>query len=204
MLKRWMLYLAVWVGCLIFYYAYGQWLGWVLLAAVSVLPVCSLVLSLPVMLTARLQLRMPAAVSAGDLTALELTLRSVLPHPDWKVRVLAHHPLSGKTWLLQLRCHIGMAQVFQTRQHRQQQHQKTPAELQTQAHGQAANGAQPCQHRHGDRQAEGGNDTACAAEAGSEGKQAVCKQMQEVTTFHLRHLRCNIAAAPGPCGRAPP
>ncbi len=101
MLKRWMLYLVVWVGCLIFYYAYGQWLGWVLLAAVSVLPVCSLVLSLPVMLTARLQLRMPAAVSAGDLTALELTLRSVLPHPDWKVRVLAHHPLSGKTWLLQ-------------------------------------------------------------------------------------------------------
>lgn len=100
MIKRWILYLTAWVGCLIFYFAYGQWLGWVLLAAISILPVCSLVVSLPVMLSARLQVHVPKTVQQGVLMTLELSLRSFLPLPRWRVRIQAHHSPSGKNWLL--------------------------------------------------------------------------------------------------------
>lgn len=100
MIKRWILYLTAWIGCLIFYYAYDQWLGWVLLAAVSALPVCGLLLGLPAMLTARLELQLPARITVGTDAALVLTLRSALPAPRWSAKVQAYHALSGKTWLL--------------------------------------------------------------------------------------------------------
>lgn len=101
MIKRWLAYLTAWVGCLIFYYAYGQWIGWVLLAAVSSLPVCSLLVSLPVMLLARLRLQIPQTVALGVPMSLELTLHAPLPLPRWRVRILAHHSPTGKNWLLQ-------------------------------------------------------------------------------------------------------
>lgn len=100
MIRRWLLYLVAWAGCLIFYYAYGQWLGWVFLAAINLLPVFSLLLSLPVMLSARLQLQLPKTVAVGEDVTMTLTLRSFLPLPRWQVRILAYHPLSGKFWLL--------------------------------------------------------------------------------------------------------
>lgn len=101
MLKRWFLFSVTWLSCLVFYYAYPAWMGWVLLATASILPICSLLVSLPVMLTARLQLKMPETVLIGTQTTMDLTLSARLPRPRWRVRIQAEHPLSGKIWLLQ-------------------------------------------------------------------------------------------------------
>ena len=44
MVKRWLRYLAVWISCLIFYFAYRQWMAWIILMSVSLLPLLSLAL----------------------------------------------------------------------------------------------------------------------------------------------------------------
>lgn len=98
--KRWLQYLVVWGICLIFFIAYQEWLGWLLLLAVTFLPLVSLLVSLPAMLTARIRLSLPAAVTAGTPTALTLTGRSILPLPHWKVHILAHNTLTNQRWLL--------------------------------------------------------------------------------------------------------
>lgn len=100
MIKRWICYLAVLTGCLVFYLAYRQWMAWVLLTGVAFLPLLSLVLSLPAMLTARLRCQMPDAVAQGDQVQLNVRLEGLFPPPRWQVRTLAHHTLTGKDWLL--------------------------------------------------------------------------------------------------------
>ena len=99
--KRWSCYLAALAGCLIFYFAYRQWMAWVLLIGMALLPLLSLVLSLPAMLSARLKLDMADTVFQGAPAALNLTLDCPLPPPRWQIRVLARHTLTGENWLLQ-------------------------------------------------------------------------------------------------------
>ena len=50
MAKHRLIYLAALLGCCIFYLVYGQWLSWLILIAVAVLPWFSLAVSLPAML----------------------------------------------------------------------------------------------------------------------------------------------------------
>ena len=59
-------YLLITAGCLIFYWAYREWLSGLLLVFVLVLPWFSLLVSLPSMLTARLTLRTPRHVTLGE------------------------------------------------------------------------------------------------------------------------------------------
>lgn len=62
MLGRRLTYLACFAGCLIFYLAYGEWLSWVALLLALGLPWLSLALSLPAMLTLRLEIETPGAL----------------------------------------------------------------------------------------------------------------------------------------------
>lgn len=101
MLRRWILYLAVWSGCLTFYYAYREWLSWIVLVAITLLPLFSLLISLPAMLLAKMQVNMPPCVTAGTPLSMVLTLHAPMPLPRWRVRILAVHSLTGKRWLLQ-------------------------------------------------------------------------------------------------------
>ncbi len=101
MIKRWFCYLAALAGCLVFYFAYRQWMAWILLIGVSLLPLLSLALSLPAMLTSRLRCQMPEAVAQGSQVQMHVWLEGPFPPPRWQVRILAHHTLTGRNWLLQ-------------------------------------------------------------------------------------------------------
>jgi hypothetical protein len=99
--KNWLKFGSVWLVCLFFYFAYRQWMAWFILMSVSFLPLLSLVVSLPAMLLARPVLQMPAAVMAGTVTPLELTMQGPLPAPVWQARVEARHSFSPNLWLLE-------------------------------------------------------------------------------------------------------
>lgn len=100
MVKRWFRYLAALAVCLIFYFVYRQWMAWVLLVGISLLPFLSLLLSLPAMLLARFRLDMPDAVTKDAVTPMGIRLECPLPLPMWRIRILAYHRLTGKNWLL--------------------------------------------------------------------------------------------------------
>lgn len=63
---RRLLYLAILLGCGIFYIAYGQWLAWLLLMAVAALPWFSLVVSLPAMVNFRVRPAGQELLTMGD------------------------------------------------------------------------------------------------------------------------------------------
>lgn len=99
--KHWLRYLAVWLVSLIFFFAYRQWLAWVVLMSISLLPLLSFAVSLPAMLLSRLELTMPESVTMGQIAPLQLSLRCPLPLPLWTVRTVARHSLTQTSWILQ-------------------------------------------------------------------------------------------------------
>lgn len=94
------IYLLSLVACLIFYSAYQLWFAGFLLAAILGLPLFSLLVSLPAMLTARVELGLPEAVDQGARQELLLWYSSHLPTPPWRCRVLVEQPLTGGKWIM--------------------------------------------------------------------------------------------------------
>ena len=116
MVKHWLRYLTVWAVCLVFFFAYRQWMAWIVLMSVSLLPLLSLAVSLPAMLLSRLTVSMPDAVAIGTVTPMDIRLECPLPPPVWKVRITARHTLTENNWILQpgLDCpteHCGALQI---------------------------------------------------------------------------------------------
>lgn len=99
MVRRWISYLAAWSGCLIFYYLYREWLSCFLLVAVSCLPPVSLLLSLPAMLTARMEISVPESCSVGEDVRMDCRLHCRFPVALWRVKLPVQHTLSGRTWV---------------------------------------------------------------------------------------------------------
>ncbi len=89
-----------------FFYAYRQWFAWLVLVAVLCLPVFSLLVSLPAMLTARLVIRAPKTMTAGTEGELELRCRCRLPVPLWKCRVSLERPITGESWNMEPGAHL--------------------------------------------------------------------------------------------------
>jgi len=98
--KRWSIYLTGLLACLIFYIAYRGWVAWLLLLCALGLPALSLLLSLPGMLTSRVQIEMPLTVRAGQTLQLQVVIRSPLPTPPWQVAVNVYHTITGELLLL--------------------------------------------------------------------------------------------------------
>ncbi len=96
MVKRWILYILLLIGCILFYVFYQGRVAWVLLAVVAVIPLFSLVLSLIPMLLVRPSLDFPAAVTAGEEEALTIQIRSPLPLPPCRCRFQVRHTLTGE------------------------------------------------------------------------------------------------------------
>lgn len=96
MIKRWLLFLAAWLGCLVFYWAYRQWLAYVLLVAVTGLPVLSLVLSLPAMVKTRLQVHLPARISVGENASLDISAEGASVLPPWRVKTRLVQTFTGR------------------------------------------------------------------------------------------------------------
>ena len=97
MARRRILYLAAAIFCLIVYAAYREWLAWLLLLAVLWLPVFSLVVSLPAMLTVQLALDTPGVMQLGQSCDLVVQPRCKLPCPPIRCRFLMKEISSGQT-----------------------------------------------------------------------------------------------------------
>lgn len=93
-----MIYALTWIGCVVFFLAYQEWFSWFLLVTVTVLPVFSLLISLPAMLTARLELSLPSAVTADTELVLSVRCKSWLPVYLQKCSVSVSQSLTGRSW----------------------------------------------------------------------------------------------------------
>ena len=96
MAGRRIVYLASFIGCLVFYYFYREWLSWLFLVAVGALPWLSLLLSLPAIFTARSTLSIPASVCLGQDCRASLVLTSAIPLPNFHCKFRITHAITGK------------------------------------------------------------------------------------------------------------
>ena len=76
---------------------YQKWLSWLVLAAVLLVPLCSLLISLPAMLSARVTVRVPRRIEKDRKVEPEITCKGWLPEPLWRCRVEVTNGLTGQT-----------------------------------------------------------------------------------------------------------
>ncbi len=106
MLRRWLLYLAVLTGLIIFYWAYREWFSWLALLGVLCLPVAVLLMSLPAMLSTKLSIECPAYLSIGDKHKVSFSVKSRLVSPPFSGRIRVKRVTTGETWLLKEGKHL--------------------------------------------------------------------------------------------------
>lgn len=97
MLGRRMLYLIALLGGLVFYWAYREWLSWVFLLLLLLVPLFSFLVSLPAMLTCRATVRSPAAVELGEDAEVFWLGHSVFPLPTLDGKVMARNVLTTES-----------------------------------------------------------------------------------------------------------
>lgn len=80
-------YLALLIISLVFYFASGIWFSWLLLVLVVSLPFLTLLISLPAMLSCRMNVSMSNTVEQGENASLHMQMRSwrILPMPDMQI-----------------------------------------------------------------------------------------------------------------------
>lgn len=98
MWERRICYLAVACGSLVFYFVYQQWLAWILLLIVLLLPLLSLCLSLPAMLSVQAQLYCPGLTRVGVPTRTGLRITSSFPTPPTACRIRLVNGLTGERY----------------------------------------------------------------------------------------------------------
>ena len=89
-------YLVALLGSWIFYIAYGEWLSWIVLWLIGLLPWFSLLVSLPAMVTFRAVPEGPDWLildSSGELSMLGIC---PLPHPPFRGRLVLHRCFTGE------------------------------------------------------------------------------------------------------------
>ena len=101
MIGRRILYFFTLIGCFIFFLAYQEWLSWFLFALLLGYPWFSLAVSLPAMLTTKLQLSLPKTATLGAAVDLRILHRCPLPTPTRKCKLVVERPLTGQRWKLQ-------------------------------------------------------------------------------------------------------
>ena len=89
-------YLASVLGCTVLYIYYTQWAVWVLLWWLLVLPVFSLLLSLPAMLTAEFTIHCPDKVTQNQTAAVELKADCRFPIPQSRYKLWVRHCITGQ------------------------------------------------------------------------------------------------------------
>lgn len=85
----------------VFYIAYGQWLSWLVLLTVVLLPWFSLVLSLPALLGFRALPDGPGALEMGEEGRLWLLGSCSAPMPPFRGRLRLRRCSTGESWLYQ-------------------------------------------------------------------------------------------------------
>lgn len=100
MITRRLSWLLAALCSLVFLGVYQKWLAWLVTGAVFLIPLFSLLVSLPAMLTSRLTLDLPAKVEQGQSVELSFSCNCPLPAPLWSCRVEIHQLLSGEHFRL--------------------------------------------------------------------------------------------------------
>ena len=96
MVKQRIIWLLCLLGSLVFLTVYQRWLAWLMLAAVLLIPLFSLLISLPAMVTARLETHSPGRVTVGNPAALSFRCISKGITPQWSCRVRVTHGITGR------------------------------------------------------------------------------------------------------------
>lgn len=92
-------YLLTLLGSLVFYGFYKEWLSWIAMTTIFFLPILSLLISLPAMLTVKATLRCPQMVRMGMPARTAQHLECMFPIPPLKSRIRLHNSLSGESFL---------------------------------------------------------------------------------------------------------
>lgn len=100
MFINWLLYLSSVVLCLVFLFFYKQWIAWLTFIAVSLLPLLSLVLSLPAMLMARIHGDVPQSVTVGEPLCFRIGIKAPFPLSKWRLRIKVRNLLFGDDQIL--------------------------------------------------------------------------------------------------------
>lgn len=100
MIKRWILYLAILLGLIIFYVAYRGMVAWVFLVTAVCLPWFSLLVSLPFMLAVRPGITCSGLLTVGDEEYLTVDTQSRLPLPPVRCVFHVKHSLTGVRYRL--------------------------------------------------------------------------------------------------------
>lgn len=93
-------YLAALIGCMVFFWAYRQWLSWLLLLIVVFLPWFSFLVSLPAMLLTSVTVHCPEVIPMGEYAQAVFQGRCILPIPPVRGKIFVERILTGETWLL--------------------------------------------------------------------------------------------------------
>lgn len=95
MLRGRILYPVALAGALVFYWAYREWLSWLILMAVVFTPWLGLLVSLPAMLSCRVRVKCAAAVRQGTESPVSWQGISPLPLGIVKGKLVAENCLTG-------------------------------------------------------------------------------------------------------------
>ena len=94
------IYLLSVAGGLVFYWAYREWLSWLILVLLLALPWFSLLVSLPAMVTSRGSIRAPRAVKVGTDAEVRWNGHSRFPLPPLEGKLLVRSSITGRTMKL--------------------------------------------------------------------------------------------------------
>lgn len=100
MIKRWCIYLVALLGCLTLYAVNQGWFAWILLLSALWLPVLSLVLSLPAILSIQVKIETGGVISAGSPLSLVTRVVCPLPVPEYRCRVRITRKMTERSVLL--------------------------------------------------------------------------------------------------------
>lgn len=101
MVKRWLIYAACLTGGIIFYFAYRKWFAWFALMAILLLPVASLVMSLPAMTGLRAVWGGARQLTMEAEERVQLEKRCKWPMPLTRCRMEVTRPITGEKWILE-------------------------------------------------------------------------------------------------------
>ncbi len=94
------MYWSAVIASLVFYWAYREWMSWLLLVIVAVLPWLSLGLSLQAMARIELRVAAPERVGQGQHVQLALLGSCSLPQPPVRGRMRLENPMTGESLTL--------------------------------------------------------------------------------------------------------
>ncbi len=97
MAERRILYWAAVIASLVFYWAYREWLSWLLMMIVAVLPWLSLGLSIQAMAKLELRVSAPERIGQGQRSQVTLLGSCKLPQPPVRGRLRLENPMTGES-----------------------------------------------------------------------------------------------------------